>query len=44
MIATTITGVQVLNKRQGTLTVSLSALGKWVYRILIVNGTGMYYT
>jgi hypothetical protein len=31
-IATTITEVHVLNKRQGTLTVSLSAVGKWVYR------------
>jgi len=31
-IATTITGVQVLNKRQGILTVSLRAVGIWVYR------------
>lgn len=31
-IATMITGVHVLNKHQGTLTVSLSAVGKWVYR------------
>lgn len=31
-IATTITGVQVVNKQQGTLAVSLIAEGKWVYQ------------
>jgi VCBS repeat-containing protein len=36
-IATTITEVHVLNKRQGTLTVSLSAIGKWVYRFTDVE-------
>ncbi len=36
-IATTIAEVHVLNKRQGTLTVSLSALGKWVYRFTDVE-------
>jgi len=36
-IATTITVVHVLNKREGTLTVSLSAVGKWVYRFTDVE-------
>jgi VCBS repeat-containing protein len=36
-IATTITEVHVLNKRLGTLTVSLSAEGKWVYRFTDVE-------
>jgi VCBS repeat-containing protein len=31
-IATTITGVQVLNHQQGTLAVSLTAEGRWAYQ------------